>query len=254
VAARGALEPATARHHLSVAAPGQRNAVELLLGHRFRNPALLDEALTHRSALYERQARRREEKRGAGSNERLEFVGDRVLGLLVAEWLIERFPDEQEGDLGQRLALLVSRVTLAVIAEAAGLSQALSIAKGDARAGVGGQATVLADAIEAVLGAVYLDGGLDPARDFVRRAWAGAMDAHPRPPKDPKTVLQEWLMARGKALPVYVLAGQDGPSHAPSFRVEVSAHGLTGTGSGSNKRLAERMAALDLQAKLGAAP
>ncbi len=237
-----------------MADPAQRDAVEALLGHRFANPALLDEALTHRSALYERHSRKRDEKRGAGSNERLEFVGDRVLGLLVAEWLVERFPDEQEGDLGPRLAYLVSRVTLALIAEAAGLSQALSIAAGDARAGVGGQATVLADAIEAVLGAVYMDAGLEPARRFVRRAWAAAMEAHPRPPKDPKTLLQEWLMARGEALPHYAVAGQEGPPHAPNFRVEVAAHGFTGAGVGPSKRLAEREAATDLLLKLGAPP
>ncbi len=149
----------------------------MLLGHRFARPALLDEALTHRSAIYGRAGRRKGERRGVGSNERLEFVGDRVLGLLMAEWLVERFPDEQEGELGLRLAHLVSRAIIGGIAERAGLAAVLAVAPGEARAGVTSLTTVLADAIEALLGALYLDAGLEPARRFVRlpgrRIWSG---------------------------------------------------------------------------------
>src|SRR6201999_554235 len=112
---------------------------------------------------------------GRGSNERLEFIGDRVLGLLIAEWIAERFPDEQEGDLGRRLAALVSQPVLAQVAETIGLGDALSVAPGEARAGVKRRATVLADALEAALGAIYLDGGLDAARDFIRRTWHETM-------------------------------------------------------------------------------
>jgi ribonuclease-3 len=158
---------------------------ETLLGHSFQRPDLLREALTHRSAL-------RARARGKGSNERLEFIGDRVLGLLMAEWLAERFPAEQEGELGRRLAQLVSQPVLAGVAEEIGLAEALSVAPGEARAGVRQRATVLADALEAALGALYLDGGLEPARAFVRRAWNGAMIAQTAPPKDAKTTLQEW--------------------------------------------------------------
>lgn len=229
-----------------------RALAEALLGHRFARPALLDEALTHRSATYAGAGRKRGERRGVGSNERLEFIGDRVLGLLVAEWLAERFPDEQEGELGLRLADLVSRTTIAAIAERAGLSAALAVAPGEARAGVTQQTTVLADAIEALLGALYLDAGLDPARRFIRAAWAEDLERHHLPPKDPKMQLQEWLMARGHPLPEYRVASRDGPPHAPRFRIHAGALGQVGEGEGTSKRLAERIAAAALLAKLAA--
>ena len=228
-----------------------RKVAETLLGHRFGSPALLDEALTHRSAIYGRGGRKRGERRGVGSNERLEFVGDRVLGLLVAEWLVERFPDEQEGELGLRLAHLVSRATIAGIAERAGLSAALAVAPGDARAGVSQQSTVLADATEALLGALYLDAGLEPARRFIRTAWAEDLERHRLPPKDPKMQLQEWLMGRGHPLPEYRVAAREGPPHAPRFRIEVAAVGQVGEGEGTSKRLAERGAAAALLERLG---
>ena len=232
-------------------APAARATAEALLGHRFARPALLDEALTHRSAIYGRAGRRRGERRGVGSNERLEFVGDRVLGLLVAEWLIERFPEEQEGELGLRLANLVSRVTIGAIAERAGLSAALAVSPGEARAGVPTQTTVLADAVEALLGALYLDAGLEPARRFVRSAWAKDLERHSLPPKDPKMQLQEWLMARGHPLPEYRVVSREGPPHAPQFRIHAEALGMAGEGEGTSKRLAERAAASALLAKLG---
>ena len=157
---------------------------EALLGHTFKRPDLLREALTHRSAAQGRG-------RARASNERLEFIGDRVLGLTMAEWLAERFPREQEGDLGRRLAHLVSQPVLAGVAETVGLAAALSVSPGEAKAGVAKRATVLADALEAALGALYLDGGLDVARNFVRRAWNDAMTVQAEPPKDAKTALQE---------------------------------------------------------------
>ncbi len=190
------------------------------------------------------------ERRGAGSNERLEFVGDRVLGLIIAEWLIERFPEEQEGELGRRFAQLVSRPILAGIAESLGLQAALAIAPNEARAGVGALANTLADAMEAAIGALFLDAGLDQARRFVRGAWASAMEGQLQPPKDAKTALQEWLMARAMPLPAYVEMDRTGPSHAPSFVIEVTGAGQSGTGSGTNKREAERAAAADLLGKL----
>lgn len=233
-------------------AGASREAAEALLGHRFARPALLDEALTHRSAIYGRAGRRKGERRGVGSNERLEFVGDRVLGLLVAEWLVERFPDEQEGELGLRLAHLVSRATIAGIAERAGLAAVLAVAPGEARAGVTSLATVLADAVEALLGALYLDAGLDPARRFVRAAWAEDLERHHLPPKDPKMQLQEWLMGRGHPLPEYREIAREGPPHAPRFRIRAGALDQVGEGEGASKRLAEQAAAAALLARLSA--
>jgi ribonuclease-3 len=221
--------------------------IETILGHQFAKPALLREALTHRSASPRAGVRGpAAAKHGAGSNERLEFIGDRVLGLLMAEWLAERFPHEQEGALGRRLGYLVSQPVLAGVADAIGLDDALSVSPGEAKAGVRKRATVLADALEAALGAVYLDGGLVPARAFVRRAWEPAMTAQAEPPKDAKTALQEWAQTRGRDLPVYALAGRAGPPHAPEFTVTVTAGGAVGTGTATSKRAAETAAAADL--------
>jgi ribonuclease-3 len=234
--------------------------IERTIGWHFRRPALLREALTHRSAAHEAQNNataasggrkgRRPSHKGQGSNERLEFIGDRVLGLLMAEWLIERFPDEQEGKLGPRLAQLVSRPVLAQIAATLGFREALDVAPHEERAGIRDAANVLADSVEAVLGATYLDGGLDPARRFVRSAWDAIMTGQTLPPKDAKTALQEWLLARGLPLPVYVLDAADGPSHAPRFTIRVEAAGRSAIGEAGAKRAAESLAACDLLRQL----
>jgi ribonuclease-3 len=227
------------------------DAAQGLLGYRFVHPELLDEALTHRSAARKLPGGRR----GSGSNERLEFIGDRVLGLLMAEWLIERFPHEQEGELGRRLALLVSQPTLASIAETIGMSALIAVSPGEARAGIQTRATVTADAVEAAIGALYLDGGLEPARTFIRTAWEPALQAQPAPPKDPKTALQEWAQARGHQLPRYEVASREGPAHNPVFVVSVTitgAKGAVGSASGEagSKREAETLAAVALLAAL----
>ncbi len=228
--------------------------IETRLGHRFLDASLLREALTHRSALATRPAGRRPERpRGAGSNERLEFIGDRVLGLLVAEWLLERFPDEQEGELGRRHAHLVSRDVLASIAGTLGVERALALAPDAFRAGVGALANVLADAMEALLGAIYLDGGIAAARAVLRRFWADEVARDVEPPKDAKTALQEWLLARGQPPPVYRETAREGPSHAPVFTVEAASGTRTGTGEAASKRVAERIAAADLLEQFRAA-
>ena len=234
---------------------GPLTAAQAILGHDFARPELLREALTHRSAAHDRHlqaGRPRPAVRGTGSNERLEFVGDRVLGLLIAEWLAERFPDEQEGQLGPRHAQLVSRPVLAEIAETAGLAAALAVAPNEARTGIRSLATVLSDALEAVIGALYLDGGLEAARRFVRGAWAPHMEAQHAPPKDPKTALQEWALGRGMALPGYHTETRSGPSHAPVFTIAVAIAGrdATGRGTAGSKREAERLAAQDLLGRL----
>jgi ribonuclease-3 len=215
------------------------DTVEALLGHHFARPNLLREALTHRSAAPRRG-------RGSGSNERLEFMGDRVLGLIVAEWLVERFPHEQEGELGRRLAHLVSQPVLAEVAETIGLVAALSVAPGEARAGVTARATVRADALEATIGALFLDAGLDQARHFVRQAWQAAMNAHIDPPRDPKTSLQEWAQKRGHPLPTYTVTNRSGPPHAPQFTLTVTAGPHTASGTATTKRAAEQHAAATL--------
>jgi ribonuclease-3 len=215
----------------------REEAAQALLGHHFTNQGLLAEALTHRSAAG---------AKGVGSNERLEFIGDRVLGLIVAEWLIERFPHEQEGKLGPRLAALVSKPSLARIAEDRGLADMIAVAPGEAKRGVSTQATVLADALEAMIGALYLDAGLESARDFVRRVMEDLVGAQETPPKDPKTALQEWALKRALALPAYTVVAQSGPSHAPLFVVRACVGDNFAEAEGSAKRAAEQEAARKL--------
>ena len=236
MASRNPLEPNPDRHPLTGSA----------FGYTFQRPDLLREALTHRSAV-PRHAGRASKAR---SNERLEFIGDRVLGLLMAEWLAERFPDESEGLLARRHADLVAEPQLAAIGLELGLSDLLIVAPNEARAGVGRGVAVVADGVEAVLGAIYLDGGLDAARRLVRDAWAGAIGAQADPPKHPKSDLKEWLEARGETLPPFVELSRTGPAHAFEFTVTVAAMGHTGRGTASTKQLAERDAAADLLRQL----
>ena len=248
------MEPSVQTDPLISGARRSLQAVERILGHEFKRPALLGEALTHRSAAHARSGRGTSGSKGGpkgeGSNERLEFVGDRVLGLVMAEWLLERFPEEQEGALGPRLADLVSRQTLAGIAERVGLAPLLAVAASEAKAGVSTLATVLADAMEALIGAVYLDAGLDPVRRFIRVAWGDLIERQINPPKDPKTGLQEWALGRGRGLPVYRVEKNEGPSHAPRFTISVRVGDHKAEAEGSSKRDAERAAAQLLLEKL----
>ena len=140
---------------------------------------------------------------------------------------------------------------MAEAAERIGLTGVLTLGANEALAGVGKLSTVLADAMEAMMGALFLDGGLEPARRFIRATWAPLMDQQLKPPKDAKTALQERVLARGTALPAYLVESSSGPSHAPHFVVTVSGLGKSGTGQGSTKRMAERAAAADLLGKLG---
>jgi ribonuclease-3 len=248
-----AAEAARARPRPASATPDEARLVtaEQLFGHDFKRRTLLREALTHRSAASGRAGRgRRRNRPGGGSNERLEFIGDRVLGLVMAEWLAERFPAEPEGHLGPRLAHLVSREAVCSVAQHVGLAGVLSLGANEAKEGVGRLATVLADALEAALGALYLDGGLEAAKNFIRAAWEPMMQAQVLPPKDAKTALQEVLLARGEKLPAYRTVSSHGPPHAPVFVIQVTARDKTGTGQGSTKRMAERLAAADLLAQL----
>jgi ribonuclease-3 len=234
------------RRSVSAPAPDPIGDLAARLPHRFARPDLLLHALTHRSAADPR-------KQMLDSNERLEFVGDRVLALLMAEWLAERFPAEREGDLGKRLAALVAQDALAKVAAALGLAPALRIPPNEERSGVRNRASVLSDAVEAILGAIYLDGGLVPARELVRREWAPLLEASARPPVSPKTRLQEWSLGRALGLPEYMLVSTTGPSHSPIFVVRVLAAGQEADGTGESKRAAEQAAAERLLAQLGAA-
>ena len=217
------------------------------LGHDFAEPALLREALTHRSAA---NRRRGGPKR---SNERLEFLGDRVLGLTVAELLFEAYPDENEGDLTRRQTALVREETLAGIARELGLPGRLTLDGGEESGGGRDKPAILADALEAVIGAVFLDGGYAAASTFVRRHWAGRVRATKTPPRDAKTALQMWALARAPEHPRYAEAGREGPAHRPRFTIEVEVPGFgRASGVGETKREAEKAAAAALLRELGA--
>jgi ribonuclease-3 len=218
------------------------DALAATLGHAFRSPILLLTALTHAGAARSRD-------RG---NERLEFLGDRVLGLVIAEALFEMFPMESEGSLAKRLALLVSRDSLAQIAGDIDLGRFLVLTKGDAAAGNRQHVGIIADALEAVIAALYLDGGLEPARRFVLEHWTKLIARDLAPPRDAKTRLQELTLARSHDLPAYRVLRREGPDHQPMFEVEATAGSVCAVGSGKSKRQAEQQAAAALLEQLEA--
>lgn len=204
------------------------------LGHAFADPGLLEQALTHASAA---QASHKD-------YERLEFLGDRVLALLVAQGLIERFPEAEEGDLAPRLNAMVRGETCAQVARRAQIDRHLRLGSAEAGSGGRGKPGILADACEAVIGALYLDGGLEAARQFVTRYWEPMMSDLAVTPRDAKTALQEWTQGNGLGMPDYRLVDRSGPDHAPSFRVRASVQGgLQADGEGPSKRAAEQAAA-----------
>ncbi|MFC3711791.1 ribonuclease III [Sphingoaurantiacus capsulatus] len=201
------------------------------LGHAFRDPRLLDRALTHASA-------------GKPDYERLEFLGDRVLGFVIAAWLYADLTDEAEGKLSRRFAELVSRETCAAVAREIGVVPHI-ILGAQARGDRAHQSeNVLGDIVEAMIGALHIDGGIGVAESFVRRAWAPHMALDSRAPKHPKSALQEWANGRGLRSPEYAIVDRSGPQHAPVFRVQVTVRGHDPvTADGTNKQEAETAAA-----------
>lgn len=207
-------------------------ALEIAIGHRFKNKNLLEDALTHSST-------------GLDKNyERLEFLGDRVLGLIMAELLYSRFPEEREGDLAKRQAALVQGSLLAEIAREIDLGRFVEFSQAEREAGGGENINILADVFEAVIGAMYLDGGFEICRTLVERCWASRLYQMKAPPQHPKTRLQEWAQSRGLPLPIYKIAGQSGPDHAPLFDVALSVAGFDDVVvQGRSRQAAEKLAA-----------
>ncbi|MCP5081732.1 MAG: ribonuclease III [Alphaproteobacteria bacterium] len=211
------------------------------IGHVFSNQNQLEQALTHPSA---RTAKFRKGGKRVHENERLEFLGDRVLGLVIAEWLMELFPDGNEGELAQKLNALVRKETCADIARQVELDRYILVGNTERGGGVHKRTAVLGDAMESVIAAIYLDGGYAAAQDVIRRLWQGHMEAVGTVLRDPKTVLQEWAQGRGLAAPTYKVVSQSGPDHNPKFEIDVEVEGLEGeTGCGGTKRGAEQNAA-----------
>jgi ribonuclease III len=225
-------------------------AVEALqdrLGWRFADDALMERALTHASVG--------DGARTTDDNERLEFLGDRVLGLVVAERLIADAPAASEGDLAPRLNLLVSRATCARVGRQVGLGPALRLSAAETRTGGRDKESILAGACEALIAAIYQEGGLDAARRVISSLWADDFSGVDAPrAKDVKTRLQEWAQGRGRPLPAYAVTARSGPQHAPKFTVEVSVQGVApATGQGTSRQQAEKAAAEALLAREGVA-
>lgn len=211
--------------------------LERRLGYRFRDGGLLELALTHRSWANEQDL---------GANyERLEFLGDAVLGLVTAEWLYTEHPELPEGQLSKRKAVLVSQPALARHARRLGLGEELRLGVGEERSGGREKASLLADSLEAVFGAIFLDSGLEPARKVILPLLErGEDEREHRRHQDAKTRLQELTQARGWDLPEYRLVSEEGPDHAKTFRFECRVAGeLLGGGEGRTKKLAEQRAA-----------
>jgi ribonuclease-3 len=218
-------------------------ALEERIGWRFRNRAIAEEAMRHSSAL--------EGRKHARSNERLEFFGDRVLNLAVAERLWEAFPDAGEADLAHRFNALVNRTACARAARRADLGAALQLSLSEDKGGGRGKETILADACEAIIAALYLDGGMPAARAFIDKFWEADFAAEA--PRDAKSALQEWAAAKRRALR-YDVVERTGPEHAPRFVVEAIIDGLKpARGEGGAKREAERAAAAALLKRLKSA-
>ncbi len=217
---------------------GDPAELEEILGYRFNDSGLLTRALTHSSL---------KNSGNDASYERLEFLGDRVLGLIIAELLIDEFPDSAEGKLAPRLASLVSGWTLADVARNLGLAKFILMTDGEAAAGTNERDSVLADCCEAIIGSVYRDGGLDAATTLVRRYWIPLLvEVEPRVSK---SELQEWVQGRGLPLPRYTVVDRQGPAHAPEFTIELKiATEDPILATGTSKQAAEQAAAAEMLA------
>jgi ribonuclease-3 len=221
-----------------------RRELEQKTGYTFADNALLDGALTHISAL--------SGKNRVASYQRLEFLGDHVLGLVVSELLFRGFPNADEGELSRRLADLVRKETCADVARSIDLGAAIKLGASEANAGGRQRIAILADVCEALIGAVFLDGGYQSAMAVVEQLWGERLRTPANPVRDPKTALQEWAQARGLPTPSYREIARTGPHHDPEFRVAVLLPELMpAEGLGRSKRAAEQAAAAALLSREG---
>ncbi|MGH1378644.1 MAG: ribonuclease III [Alphaproteobacteria bacterium] len=206
--------------------------LQKIIGYSFKDEALLQVALTHSST-------------GKDENyERLEFLGDRVLGLAIASLLFKKFPNENEGDLAKRLAFLVQGETLAKLSSQIRLGDFIMFSDAERDAGGAKNDHILADVFESVIGALYLDGGFAPCYSLIESQWSEVLGVMKNPPQHPKTAIQEWAQAQGLPLPLYDIIGQSGPDHAPVFEVRLTVKGHDSkTATGRSRAEAEKIVA-----------
>jgi ribonuclease III len=240
----GALEQTVHDHQMSRKAK-DRAALEERIGYKFTDQLLLERALTHISALAGGAVR-------VNSYQRLEFLGDHVLGLVISDMLYRAFPKANEGELSRRLADLVRKETCADVARAMDLGPALKLGASESQAGGRLRTTILADACEALVGATFLDAGYQGAENLVSRFWSERMLKPIRPLRDAKTILQEWAQGRGLPAPAYKELARTGPHHRPEFRVAVTLPDREqAEGNGNSKRAAEQAAATAMLSLIG---
>jgi ribonuclease-3 len=231
---RGALEPDRRDRLMADLAAW----IESATGHRPDDIALFERALTHSS-------------RGDENYERLEFLGDRVLGLVIADWLYELFPAEPEGKLSRRLNVLVSRATCAEVGRDLDLAGQMRLGKQARDDGAFESDNVLGDMVESLIGALWLEAGFDPSKAFIREAWGDRVSRRDSAPMHPKSALQEWAAANDRKAPAYEVIGRSGPHHAPTFVVKVSIRGVgEAEAEGLTKQEAETEAAQALLEQL----
>ncbi len=218
--------------------------LETAIGHVFADRTLLERALTHISYL--------DGPTRLASYQRLEFLGDRVLGLAVADMLYRAFPDDEEGAMSRRLSDLVRKETCAAVATDWGVGPHVKLGLGEAHSGGRKRVTTLGDVCEALIGGVFVDAGYETARAVVEKAWRERLHAPVRPPSDAKTALQEWAQGRALKAPTYRLVSRTGPDHNPRFVIAVDIETLiSAEGEGKSKRLAEQAAAAAFMAREG---
>jgi ribonuclease-3 len=210
-------------------------------GYTFSDPSLLEMALTHASI-----------KTGQYDNERLEFLGDRILGLAIADLLFRHFPTEKEGKLAKRHTGLVQQEALVRVSRNLGLAMHLKLSPSEMKSGGHQKEKILADALEALIGAIYVDGGFPAAFGFIEKFWGEMLRERAQPPEDAKSQLQEWAQAQGLPLPEYKQVARSGTDHAPLFEIQVSVKGKgSAAAKAASKRAAEKAAALLMLGKLG---
>ena len=207
------------------------------LSYTFKNTALLDKALTHPSS----------KKLKINDFERLEFLGDRILGHMVADLLYHTFPKEKEGDLAKRQAVLISREVCQDVARELDLAKSIKFVGTE----FDGKSSVLSDAMEALIAAVYLDGGMEAVNQYILPYWKVRLSKSDAPPKDSKSLLQEWTQSRGMGIPQYALVGTSGPAHAPEFEMSLTINDITVSASGKSRKVAEQEVAKEMLIRLG---
>lgn len=217
--------------------------LEKVIGYEFKDKSLLIQAITHRSSCFDGRSNKTKNI-SQKHYERLEFLGDRVLGLVISEYLIAAFPQEDEGDLNLRFAQLVRKEACTLVSQCLKMGNFVILGSNEIKSGLNNNATILGDVCEALIAALFLDGGMDVAKPFILSNWDQQIKSNQPHKQDAKTALQEWAQKHKIALPVYKVSKTTGPAHAPNFTIEVSVgdHAVS-TAEGLSKRIAEQKSA-----------